>query len=320
MEELNTEIDGLLLHDEESGRLSGRVCLLCDKLVRRRDWTAVTLKTISKYASYLEGDPTLPQGLRDTYRFKDCTLKSGTKLTNCLLSPRSRAFYSAKDRKKRTPKVVCCKECKSGLTEKKLKAGTLPRYAISNGMAIGTAPDCLTRLNEVELALVSQARFRGHMFTFWGGCHRSIKGWHSFYEVDAGHTAAVLEKVSALTETDNIAVILTGPFTPAQKEKVMRKTQVNVPYVKEALQWLKENNRLYGDMDEPKIGTPTIIDNSEQVESENSDIEITEEIKVVFPDGTVTTGGCTSQEEFEKAVAELRSNCSTSVPFLTARP
>ena len=58
------------------------------------------------------------------------------------------------------------------------------------------------------------------------------------------------------------------------------------------------NNRLYENVPPPKIGTPAVIDNSHHVASENSDIEMKEEIKVVFPDGTVHTGGCKDGPEF----------------------
>jgi hypothetical protein len=102
-----------------------------------------------------------------------------------------------------------------------LKEGELPRFAIANNLAIGTAPECLEKLNEIELSLISQARFKGHLFTYWGGCHKSIKGWHSFYEVDPLHTTAVLQQVSTLTLSDNIAVVLYGPFTREQKNKVL---------------------------------------------------------------------------------------------------
>jgi hypothetical protein len=84
---------------------------------------------------------------------------------------------------------------------------------------------------------------------------------------------------------------------------------------------LKENNRLYENVPYPMIEAPTILyDNSHNVESENSDIEIKEEIKVVFPDGTVQTGGCADGVEFDKAVAEIQSKCANNVPFLTSRP
>ena len=125
-----------------------------------------------------------------------------------------------------------------------LEAGKLPRFAIANNLAIGIAPECIEKLNDVELSLVSQARFRGHLFTYWGGCHKSIKGWHSFYDINPLHVAGVLQQVSTLTENDNIAVVLSGPFTTEQRNKVLQKTKVNIPNVVAALEWLRKNNTL----------------------------------------------------------------------------
>ena len=89
----------------------------------------------------------------------------------------------------------------------------------------------------------------------------------------------------------------------------------------EAFEWLKENNVLYKDMTTPEIGKPTVIDTSTEVESQNSDIETKEEISVVFPDGTVNTGGCKDGAEFDLMVSEIKSKAPAGVePILTSRP
>ena len=318
-EEFNQEVEHLLVHDPDHGTLHGKVCIVCDKFVSRNEEKSISLKILLKHAKYLKGDSNLSASLRASYKFSVANNdKANAILKDCLLSPRSKILQS--QNRKRCPKIICCSECRGGLLSSKLKEGHLPRFAIANNMAIGEAPPCLTRLNEIELALLSQARFRGHLFTYWGGCHRSIKGWHSFYEVDSEHTAAVLQSVSQFTKVENIGVVLCGPFTPVQKERVLKKIQINVDWVLEAFEWLKKNNRLYKDAATPSIGAPTVIDNSEQVESENTDIEVKEEMKVVFPDGTIRTGGLSDGAEFDKAVAEIRSKCKEAVPFLTSRP
>ena len=242
-------------------------------------------------------------------------------LKGCLLSPRSKVVHKTGDKgRRRCPMVQLCSECKGGCTAKTLMKGELPRFTIANGMVVGEAPECLRQLNEIELALVSQACFGGHLFAYWGGCHRSIKGWHSFYEVDAGHATSVVDRVGKITECNNIAVVLCGPFTPRQKERVMKKIQVNVSWVLEAFEWLKENNILYKDLPIPTIGKPKVVDTSEEVESGNSDIELKEEISVIFPDGTARTGGCESGAEFDQSIAELRAAAPSTTPILTSRP
>ncbi|MGL5936717.1 MAG: hypothetical protein ACRCZI_13975, partial [Cetobacterium sp.] len=64
-----------------------------------------------------------------------------------------------------------------------------------------------------------------------------------------------------------------------------------------------------------------VIDRSTLVDSpQDSDIETKEEIRVVFPDGTIETGGCPDGETFDMVIAELKSKCSTTTPFLTSKP
>ena len=317
MEEFNKAIDDILVYDAASKTLHGRVCLVCDKFVSRKELSMMKLKTFLKYAPYLKGDDSLPGALRGCYQ---TTIPINAHLlSDCLLSPRSKLVYKNGNRRSQ-PFIMCCADCKSGLTINKLAKNTLPRFAIANKFAIGSAPECLQRLNEVELALLSQARFRGHLFTYWGGCHKSIKGWHSFYDVNPSHTTAVLNDVAKLTQSENIAVVLYGPFTPQQKNKVLEKVNVNIANVLEAFSWLKTNNRLFADLDPPDFITPIIIDNSEEVISENTDIELKEEIKVVFPDGTIHTGGCNDRESFEKTLADIRAKCGATIPYITSRP
>ncbi|CAB9528286.1 expressed unknown protein [Seminavis robusta] len=320
--ELNQAIDSVLHFDEVTKTASGKVCVICDRLLKRKETRKIGLTTFLKKTKFFKGDNSLPPSLRAGYRFTvPNNAEANATLSGCLLSPRSKVVFGGKTaNRRRSPHVLCCKDCGPGLTNKKLQSGELPRFAIANGMAIGTAPPCLKRLNEIELALLSQARFRGHLFAVWGGSHRSIKGWHSFYEVDPAHTTSVLQAVKQFTDSNNIAVVLSGPFTPEQRERVLKKMHVNVEWVTEAFHWLKENNRLYHDLELPTIANPTVIDNSYNVESENSDIEIKEEMKVIFPDATIRTAGCADASEFDRAIAEIRSKCAGALPYLTSRP
>ena len=317
----NEEISNLLISNRDDGTLHGKVCITCDKFLGHRDVCLVSVPTFLKYAPYFNGSDQLPAPIRQCYQFRIPNDDSANSvLQHALLSPRSQIAYKSKGRRA-TPHVMCCTECKSSLNVKHLKNGYLPRYAIANDWAIGDPPECIKRLNEIELALISQARFRGHLFAYWGGCHRSIKGWHTFYNSNPNHTAAVLNAVSNLTDSNNIAVVLCGPFTSQQKERVLRKIQVNTDWVLEAFNWLKLNNRLYEDEPLPNLSTPIVIDQSREVESENSDIETKEQITVVFPDGTVTTGGLNDGKDFEQAIADMRSNAPAGItPYVTSRP
>mgnify|MGYP005703299079 CR=1 FL=1 len=53
-----------------------------------------------------------------------------------------------------------------------------PPNAIASGLATGYAPTVLTALNPVELALISKARINQHIFSFSGGSHKKVCGYH----------------------------------------------------------------------------------------------------------------------------------------------
>ena len=320
MQALNNDIDNLLVLSPDN-QLTGKVCLVCDKILVPKDIKHVKWSKFVSYKQFFKND-SLPDELRAQYHYIDPTSESRTNsLEGCLLSPRSVFQFGKTDKKKEKPTILLCTTCAASLKPSRMDNFKLPLFAIANSMAVGKAPLVLSRLNEIEVALLSQARFRGHLFTYWGGCHRSIRGWHSFYDVDVGHTTAVLQDVRKLTDSNNIAVVLCGPFTSAQKTRIMKKIRVNIPWILEAFEWLQTNNELYKDMPTPQIGQPRIIDTSTEVESENTDIETKEELSVVFPDGTVHTGGCKNGAEFDLMVAEIKARAPPGAqPIITSRP
>ena len=317
--EFNNSVSELLVRRSGDGSLKGRVCVCCDRFIGPKDLHLISLNRFLKCVPYLTSSKNIPEVVRRCYIFQTGREQEDEQLRKALLSPRSEVVFKSQS-KRAAPHVMVCDECHSGLNAKQLSRGNLPRFAIANDWAIGSAPACLRQLNEVELALISQVRTRGHLFTYWGGCHRSIKGWHTFYNADPNYTVAVTRGVGELTNASNIAVVLCGPFTREQKEKIRQKTQVNIPLIMEAYQWLKENNVLYENEPPPVIGEPTIIDQSTEVESEDTDIETREQVTVVFPDGSVNTGGSERGRTFEEVIAELQSISPGTIPYLCSRP
>jgi hypothetical protein len=80
----------------------------------------------------------------------------------------------------------------------------------------GEAPSKLTDLNDAELALVSLAHTNKHVFAFYGGAHKSMRGWHNMYENDVAGIAWTLNQVTELGGKNDILCVLLGPFTPVQ--------------------------------------------------------------------------------------------------------
>jgi hypothetical protein len=201
----------------------------------------------------------------------------------------------------------------------------LPRFSIANGAMYGEAPPELTNLNDAELALVSRARTNKHVFAFYGGAHKSMRGWHNLYENDVDGIARTLNQIPHYGGADNIILcILLGPFTPLQKEFVKNRMLVRRDSVFRALNWLKHFNPLYQDVQIPNendLATPLIIDDSNNVEPEDTNIESRLEYTVVFPETdriSQTNGGCISQEQFRKQVIDAMD--TTTETTMISRP
>merc|ERR1711884_221594 len=81
------------------------------------------------------------------------------------------------------------------------------------------------------------------------------------------------------------------------------------------LYWLKSNNHCYSsftneDINNLPIPKIEIIDKSIDQDSENENVELTEDFKVVFPEGTTTenNGGLDSMKDFVDVIKKVRDN------------
>jgi hypothetical protein len=261
--ELVTDGDG-------DGECKVKACCLCDRLIRHKKEKVLSLDRLRRLKLYFKPDAATDVA-RSTYG-QTCYNTRGNPqyrfLRGMLLSPRS---YKAnlKDSKK-TPGLGCCSECYSGMGSgndhnnghKKNAAAVLPKFAIANGWCIGSAPKCLTDLNEVEVAVISPARINKHVFAFQAGNHRTIQGWHSLYYNDLSHFEAVQEHVTAILKAPTISVVLVGPFTKSQKASTLARTTVRWNMVNKAIDWLKNHNHLYHSfvMPDPAHVQPIIVD------------------------------------------------------------
>jgi hypothetical protein len=211
----------------------------------------------------------------------------------------------------------CCTRCKKGLnTNEKPYHVALPRFAITNGAVFGEAPMELTELNDVELALVSRDCTNRHVFSFYGGAHKCMRGWHNLYKNDLEGIAQTLNQVPNYGGDAVILCILLGPFTPLQKQFVKNNMMVRPGNVLHALEWLKQNNMLYTHITvtHPNdIATALFIDESQHVESQDTNIESRMEYTVVFPETDrikSTNAGFMSQAQFLKEVVDAMESTS----------
>jgi len=311
-----------------SGMYTCQACVTCDRLLHWYDDQSVSCKSLKSRRSHflVNGEDELHDDLQSYYTYAGKGAESW--MENMLLSPRAvwlrdidlAGLGNAK------PGFRCCTECANSFESSTHERGRfdLPEYSIANGYCIGEAPELLQCLYPAELSLVAMARIDKHVFTFYGGCHKSLKGWHNMYEADIEHVAGSLLQLKEFGIGSHVACLLMGPFTSKQRKKAKDQCTIRPKKVLAAMKWLIENNPLYKDCrlpTEAKLPKPLIIDHSETVPGSNSAEEGKFEYQVVFPeldDVRETNGGYVNQDEFkEKVIDDLDA---TNDATLISRP
>ena len=134
--------------------------------------------------------------------------------------------------------------------------------------------------------------------------HKTLKGTHH----------------PSLCFSDNVTFVLEGKMTKAQQTHIKQAALVSRSKLIAALEWLIANNPLYAasckNYDVNSIPTPVVVDHSftDNIESLNTNIELQQEVCVVFPDSTLNevTGGYQSINDFKQRISEL-NNGSTAI-------
>ncbi len=126
-----------------------------------------------------------------------------------------------------------------------IKRQEFTKFAIANDKTIGGAPLCLATLNPVELALISKSQIDKHVFQYNSGAHKSIKGWHMFYQNDVNQVSGVLNWPVVAIIGNCIATVCVGPFTTDQKSKNFEHAVVRKRLVQISLSWSSLSNMFY---------------------------------------------------------------------------
>jgi hypothetical protein len=256
--QFESSVNDLTVNDGNS--MKPRVCVVCDCFLESHESNTISLDALKGMRNHFQGPPGVPPELHKYYTAPLCN-----KLRKLLLSPRGTFCVCTKS-------FLGCNDCVSSI-----KRQELPKFAIANDKTIGEAPPCLATLNPVELALISKSRVDKHIFQYYGGAHKSIKGWHTFYQNDVNQFSAVLNRPEVATTGNSIATILVGPFTSGQKSKIKERSLVRRMIVRQALSWLSANNIFYVDIDiDAQISNEVIcIDKSgSDCESECPSVEL----------------------------------------------
>ena len=319
---INERYDSLF-HWDKNSDAKVYVCTFCDKLLLHEkdvNWLAVESLVKPERRQCLEWCTVLKDvndriaQVEEEYTFSDpdnlIPLEFQPLLQGLALSPRG-IVGKPKEHGNSKMSFSCCQTCNNHL---KVKAPTTPFYAIVNKNYIGCAPSVLTELTEVELALIQPVLKYGYCFTYSGGKQTNLKGAMSFFRVEERKVASGLIQVEQMGLNNNIVVLLSGKMTAEQRRRATEKGNgVRTAKCLQALEWLTVNHPKWKDIniqtlrDEFAGRTPVVVDNSKEVESENSNVETEEQFVCYVPDGTLDEqfGGFEDPEAFKQYVDQM---------------
>ena len=311
VEAINQKMDDSFFKCHEN-ILKPFVCVCCDKFLLKKEVTFIQSTLLEKCVNLLSPSRELHPDIIRHYTYTG----NGTSeiIQRCLLSPK--AIFTVY---RNQNSFVICNICKKALTSG--KKAKVPPFAICNGFEIGKPPQCILDLSDIELAFITDVQCHSHLLTFKGG-HKGIKGWHSMLKTGTEKKRQVLEGMDRLGSLpDKVIICLTGSFTEGQKQKILNKANIRRHKCKAAMDWLIEHNIQYrqkypNGFDLENVNNPVILDLSKQSDthSSNENIEMTEDICIVFPDNTLNeiTAGYKSHDELKKVVSNLQNHESFS--------
>jgi len=321
--DLDAALDNLVF--ECNGTFIPRTCFCCDCILLNVDEnpSVFGIKRLTKCVDLFHLDDkliymsdhstvTIPDDVIEYYKY-DVQGRFAW-LRECVLSPNS--CYC-----ERRKGFITCKKCFTSLKKNKY-----PQMGIKNGLMIGTAPSLVNLLSDEEMSCISLVRNTAHIFTYMGGQETTIKGWHSMVEVDVSQVHRTLRGMdhTELGFPDSITIVLEGPMTFAQYAKLKRRANASRKNMLKVLTWYIENNYLYAAHFKlmpsiESIPTPHVIEKVQIVDSIDANIELTEEMSMVFPDETLdeTTGGFQSTDKFKEVISEINKGNTTAT--LTSR-
>ena len=265
LKEFVSDLKSYTIENSTTGQILPVHCCICDSIPpepNRYSWISVDdLAELCK-ASKLE-----KSHIQEFYKSAPGLLAQYTvaddRLSDFVLSPAT--YIDVPE-----DATIICKGCKAHMEsnhEKRINRdrSVPPKDSIANCYLIGEAPNELKELNDVELALVSRVRIYCHTWIFSAGCHREVKGWHTFFKNRNVENVASLNLLQMSGLKGQILVALCGPFTSTQKALTIKKCSVDPQKVIAAHNWLRKNNYHYFDdpmLSEADIPLPQIIEDN----------------------------------------------------------
>ena len=315
-ERINSSFDNLFHYDKDGARCAF-VCTFCDEyLMCAQDRNFVPIGDIRnkrhlfEWTSYITDASELLslQALVDAYTFvdKDDRVRPTNLLQGVCLSPRGVIGRKSNSNKSKWG-FSCCNPCKNAISK-----NSVPYYAIINKNYVGHAPACLLDLTEVELSFITPVKGYGYCFSWSGGAQKVLKGSLTFMRVKERSIVRASAQLQGMGLSNHIVILLSGKMTHVQRQRA--KQTVRVEKILEAVKWLCCNHVRWKEIDydsyvkELENYVPTVIDHSNEVSSENQNIEKEEMFSCYYPDGAVNErqGGFNNAADFRSYIDSMQ--------------
>ena len=233
-------------NDHSSGKHLHKacVCVVCDTFIKGTEPICyLTSDQLVRKSSVLSvnyynktTNKQITPNLREQYKLSDDCLK------NLLLSPRSIRTGSG---------YMCCKPCYKHLRASK-QCDKPPKFAISDGFAIGSVPtQVVDEISDVLAAMIAPVRVLSYVFNYYGGAHKAVKGSHMFFVNDPQHIGATFNHIVEGAEK-SVYTMISGRVTPTQRDIVRRRTEVNTDEYRKLLRWFILNHPSYASILPPE--------------------------------------------------------------------
>jgi len=246
------------------------VCVVCDHAITGKEiFNWIEDKTLQFHNNILSYSYFYKDGMNEI--LKDQYTLPNEKLHGLLLSPRSR-FKILPD----TTNYMCCQNCYEELKELK-KRKRPPKYAISNGFAIGHLPEGLAdNITPLVNNLVAPIRAFNYFIAFSGGREKKITGNFTFFAQDVSHNVGALQHMALMNNNPSIFLVLLRSFTTSHLDKIRTKGSYNVDTFRKIYHFLRENNEHYAllptldQLPMPRVEQINMNENEEDTQIEDS--------------------------------------------------
>ncbi len=216
------------------------VCVTCDcSIIGVDSFIWISSQCLKYHENVLSSDYYYTDGINPILK-EQYTVDDGL-ISHLLLSPRARKRHDINS-------YMCCSSCYSVLAEMtKLKKP--PKYAISNGFAIGHLPNRFTHnISPMLNNLVAPVRAFNYFVSFTGGKEQRITGNFTFFAQDVSQNIGALQYTAAINNNPSIFLVLLGSFTPQQLDKIRTQGSYSVETFEDVYRFLHENNIHYRDL------------------------------------------------------------------------